>query len=202
MPSIIDPETTPPRRAIFGGSFDPVHLGHLGMVTASQGALELDEVIFVPCHVSPFKSGTVATGAQRMELLELAIRDSGFSWASVSPIEIDREGSSYSWETASFFAAEDSASEWYWILGTDQWDSIERWANPEILKELLHFVVLTRDGQPVSEREGWRYTAVPFSHPASSTVIRAGVEEKRGWVTPGVLEYCLENKLYQEAEEI
>jgi nicotinic acid mononucleotide adenylyltransferase len=86
---------------------------------------------------------------------------------------------------------------WHWIVGTDQWDAIDRWAEPEKLRDFLHFIVLTRDGDPVVERDGWRYTAVPFQHPASSTKIRENFADNVDWLVPGVADYCRELGLYQ-----
>ncbi|MCL4163509.1 UNVERIFIED_CONTAM: hypothetical protein GTU68_011004, partial [Idotea baltica] len=130
--------------AILGGSFDPVHLGHLGMAATVMEHTAIDRVIFVPCFVSPFKSGTVASAEQRLEMLELAVRDSGWKWASVSRFEIERPDSSYSWETAEHFAGEMPEIDLYWIVGTDQWEQLDRWAEPEKLRSLLKFIVLTR----------------------------------------------------------
>jgi len=183
-------------RAILGGSFDPVHRGHLAMAEAAMKATGLDEVVFVPCFVSPIKEGTFATGAQRYEMLKLAVEDASLPWASVSRYEIEREGPSYSWQTAAYFLEKEPLTEWHWIMGTDQWDSIERWANPEFLRDCLHFIVLNREGREVETRDGWNMTSVPFAHPASSTAIRGDVCAHEEWLTPGVISFCRENGLY------
>ncbi len=174
------------RLAIFGGSFDPVHSGHLAMAAVARERFALDGVVFMPCAVSPFKSGTVANGAQRLEMLVTAIREAGINWAVVSDFELNRPAPSYSWETARHFSASDPAVEWYWILGTDQWDRIESWAAPEELRNRLHFIVFTRAGAPVRDRPGWRFTPVEFEHPASSTAIRENFPACSGWLSPGV----------------
>lgn len=184
------------RRAVLGGSFDPVHFGHLELARVAREAAELEEILFMPCHLSPFKEGTVATAEQRFEMLRLAMEEGDLPWAAISTYELDRPQPSYSWETAHHLRAVHQGVDWHWIVGTDQWDSIERWAEPEKLREMLHFVVVTRDGQPVQEREGWRYTAVPFSHPASSTAIRKDLSGHRDWVADSVFRYCRENNLY------
>ncbi len=185
------------RAAIFGGSFDPVHLGHLGMVSEAITAAELDRVILMPCFVSPFKSGTVASGLQRAAMLDLAVKDELLEHVEISSFEIDRDQPSYSWETATHFCAEFPETEWHWILGTDQWDSIHRWAEPEKLRELLKFVIMTRDDEPVRERPGWDYLAVPYSHPASSSAIRENLASHASWMTPSVIAFCRDEALYQ-----
>ncbi len=186
----------PSRAAIFGGSFDPVHRGHLAMAAAAREAADLDLVLFVPAAVSPFKSGTVASGGQRREMLDIALAESGWDWAGVSDFELERPAPSYSWETARHFAEAFPGTEWHWMLGTDQWEQIDRWAEPEILREALSFLVFTRSGQTVRERPGWRYRAVPFEHPASSTAIRADFAAHRDWLTPGVAAYCEGEGIY------
>lgn len=194
------PPATPSRAAIFGGSFDPVHRGHLAMAERARAVAGLGRVVFMPAAVSPFKKATVADANQRREMLEIAVRESGFDWAEVSRLETERPAPSYSWQTARHFTESFPGTEWHWILGTDQWEQIERWAEPGMLRELLHFLVFTREGETVRNRPGWRRTAIPFAHPASSTAIRADLAGCREWLAPGVFRYCLENGLYGGSE--
>lgn len=167
------------------------------MVRLALEEAELEEVILMPCFVSPFKSGTEATAAQRFAMLELALRDEAIGAARVSSYEIGRDEPSYSVETAEHFAETFPDVEWHWILGTDQWDAIGQWAQPETLRRILRFLVLTRNGVPVKERPGWKYEALPFSHPASSSAIRADFEAHREWMTPSVVAYCEAEGLYR-----
>lgn len=184
------------RVAILGGSFDPVHLGHLGMVATVIEQTGIDRVIFVPCFVSPFKSGTVATPEQRLEMLELAVNDIGAEQVSISRFEVERPGASYSWETAEHFSRMMPDAQLHWIVGTDQWLQLERWAEPEKLRTLLNFLVLTRGESEVEDRAGWSHEAIPYEHPASSTKIREQFEENADWLTPSVVDYCREQRLY------
>lgn len=189
------------RVAILGGSFDPVHMGHLGMAATVIEHTKVDRVIFVPCFVSPFKSGTVASPAQRAEMLELTIRDSGWEWASVSRFEIERPEPSYSWETAEHFTRAMPEADLHWIVGTDQWEQLERWAEPEKLRSLLKFIVLTRGDAEVHPRSGWGHETLPFEHAASSTKIRERFAEHEEWLTPAVRAYCHEQGLYGAGEQ-
>lgn len=186
MTDIPQPGPDESRIAIFGGSFDPVHRGHLAMAAAARERLTLDEVVFMPCAVSPFKNGTVASGPQRLGMLEAAIRDEQLAWAAVSDFELNRPAPSYSWETARHFTATQPGVSWHWILGTDQWEQIHRWAEPEMLRSMLHFIVFSRVGTMVRDRPGWTYTPIEFEHPASSTAIRRDFAGHRDWLTPGV----------------
>lgn len=196
-----DPASTNSARAriaIFGGSFDPVHRGHLAMATAAREVAALSEVLFMPAAVSPFKKGTIASAEQRHHMLSLALADEGMDWARVSDFEWKRPGPSYSWKTARHFRSLQPDAEWCWILGTDQWEQIDRWAEPEQLRESLHFLVFTREGQIVRDRPGWRHTAIPFAHPASSTAIRSDFAGHRDWLTPGVAAFAEKEGIYQK----
>lgn len=166
------------------------------MAVAAREAADLERVVFVPAAVSPFKSGTVATGAQRREMLGIAVEEEGLGWAEVSRFELDRPAPSYSWETVRHMSETCPGTEWHWILGTDQWEQIERWAEPERLRQSLHFLVFTRQGQTVRERPGWRHTSVAFEHPASSSAIRTDFAGHRDWLTPGVAAYCEARGIY------
>ena len=188
----------PHRVALFGGTFDPVHQGHLELVILAKRTLDLNRVIFIPCSRSPFKNqSTIASSEQRLTLLQLAIEELGWrDWASVSRFEIDREPPSYSWQTADHYRErEESNTELYWIVGGDQWEQIEQWAEPERLKKLLHFIVVTRQDTEVHPREGWRATFLEFDHPASATAIREGKGEN-AWLPSSVAAYCDEHGLY------
>ena len=157
------------KTALFGGTFDPVHAGHLAIAAAAVEACQLDRVIFVPCYQSPHKQGKLATdGAHRLAMLELATAE--FPWAEVSTYELDREKPSYSWQTAEHFSNE--SEELHWILGADQWVALDRWSEPKTLARLLHFIVFPRDNLQLEPREGFRATFLDTRHPASATEIR------------------------------
>ena len=182
--------------AILGGSFDPVHRGHLAMAEAVIDAGVVDRILFLPCHVSPHKTGTIATSEQRLEMLRIALEDGAWSRASISRYEIEREKPSYSWQTITAFSESDPEVSWYWIVGTDQWNSLDRWARPDILREKLHFIVCPRGEDELVERADWHCTVIPFEHPASSTAIREDFEGHLDWLTPGVIDFCRKEGLY------
>ena len=100
----------PPRKiGLFGGTFDPVHLGHVHLATVAKDALELDQVRFLPCRISPHKAGTSpASGEHRCEMLRLATRD--LPWAVVDDFELHQREPSYSYETAEAMAVVSSPS--------------------------------------------------------------------------------------------
>ncbi|MFT5465232.1 MAG: nicotinate-nucleotide adenylyltransferase [Verrucomicrobiales bacterium] len=183
--------------ALFGGSFDPIHLGHTSLAQQTFAAAGLDRVIFVPCRQSPHKTKpTEATAEQRCEMIRLATSE--FDWAELSQIEIDRDEPSFSWLTAKEFAEREPEAELFWILGADQWDALETWAKPEILAELLTFLVFPRaNSEPIAPKTGFRSQQLPeFLHPASSTSIRDSAESAREFLDPKVFDYARSNQIY------
>lgn len=133
------------RVAIFGGSFDPVHFGHLWMAELSREAMNLDEVIFVPTATSPLKPhGPVASNEQRLAMLRLAL--SGHPQMRIDTREIDRGGTSYTIDTVRSLQAERPDVDWFLLVGTDAFNSLDRWKDPEILLRIITPVVLRRGG--------------------------------------------------------
>lgn len=103
------------RIGIFGGSFDPVHEGHIYLATLAKIAADLDEVWFLPCQISPHKLATPpSSGRDRVAALELAIRD--LSWARVNVTEIEIDGPSYSYQTMQKLNDKFPEYEWFWIM--------------------------------------------------------------------------------------
>ena len=198
-------EVPPPRRpqhCLFGGSFDPVHRGHLAMAEAARRQAGMERVIFLPCHQSPHKAGRPPLEAEkRLELLEMAL--DGLPWATLSTFELVRPGPSFSWETATHFSRLLPDVELCWLLGGDQWAALERWSHPEILARLLHFIVLPRAGHPAGPKAGFRATILPdFHHPASATAVRdaaakGDADTVRALTPPAVAEAILQRGYYR-----
>lgn len=182
------------RIALFGGSFDPIHLAHTLIAREAVAAAGLDRVYFIPARQSPHKTEAArATAEDRCEMIRLAIRE--LPWAHLDTLELERPAPSYSWQTAEAFQAAFPDAELFWIMGTDQWDALERWARPERLAELLTFVVFTRGGE-IAPKAGFRHLALEVHHPASSTAIRASREKAREFLDPAVYEYASARGLY------
>ncbi|MEK6232230.1 MAG: nicotinate (nicotinamide) nucleotide adenylyltransferase [Luteolibacter sp.] len=159
------------RIGIFGGSFDPVHDGHIHLADLARKVASLDEIWFLPCRISPHKTDNPPTpGVERVKWLELALAN--LPWGRIEKFELDAEGPSFSCRTIQALAAEYPGTEWFWIMGGDQWTALPTWKDPEIIAELASFIVLARNGEKVEERPGYRLHAVNGEHPASSTEIR------------------------------
>ncbi len=186
------------RIALFGGTFDPIHLGHTHLAEAAKFALALDAVRFIPCRISPHKGGTVPTPApDRLEMLRLATKD--LPWAVIDDVETAREGPSYSWQTAEEMKARFPEARLFWIMGTDQWDTLPDWAHPERLAACVEFIVFTRGTAP-SPRDGYILHALQGGHPASATGIREAIaagETEHPWLHPDVSRMIVERGFYR-----
>ncbi len=183
---------------LFGGTFDPVHLGHLHLAGLARAALTLDEVRFLPCPISPHKlSSTPVSGADRCEMLRLAT--AGLPWAVVDDFELRQPGPAFSYLAAEALAEKFPAARLYWIMGGDQWDALPAWENPERLACGVEFAVIARGGPP-QPRDGYRLHVVRGHHPASATAIRQALANgavSHEWLAPAVAEWIAANRLYR-----
>lgn len=133
-----------------GGSFDPVHHGHLLAAQDALEALGLEKVVFIPSARTPLKAGRPELSAEgRLELLALALE--GVPYFEASTMEVDRGGVSYTVETARSLRERYPRSELYWIIGADQARGLRQWHRIEELAGLLAFACV---GRPGSEEPG------------------------------------------------
>lgn len=186
----------PERVALFGGTFDPVHLGHTEIARAARNSLQLDLVVFIPCRQSPHKDApTVATQEQRLAMLALAL--AAESWATISDIELRLPQPSFSWLTAEALSQTYPDSNLYWLMGADQWDTIEQWERPSHLSELVEFIVHARDKEP-ADKNGFSAHHITGQHPASASEIRKQPHARSSeeWLHPDVARYLKEESIY------
>ena len=177
------------KMALLGGTFDPIHKGHLFIADRARERCGLDQVVFVPCWRSPHKQNTrSASPKDRLELCELECCD--LEWAEVCRWEIDREEPSYSWQTAEYFREKrGKQTRLFWILGADQWTALPRWSRPDYLRRLVEFIVFPRDDLDLRSMDGYRAVFLKDSMEVSSTRIReafANGEPVEEWVSPEV----------------
>ena len=186
----------PRRVALFGGTFDPVHRGHVLVAETARKELDLDLVVFIPCRQSPHKEdGTLATEDERIEMLELALE--GRPWASVSEIEIQLPPPSFSWITAEAMLEIYPKSRLFWLMGSDQWSVIQTWTRPDYLADLVEFIVHDREGG-AAPQPGFRAHFIAGAHPASASAIRAQAADAlpSEWLDPKVEHYIRSRGLY------
>jgi nicotinate-nucleotide adenylyltransferase len=162
---------------IFGGSFDPVHLGHLLVAQAAIEELGLDRLHFIPAAQSPFKPETKpAPDAVRLQWLRLAL--AGKSNCEIDAQEVRRGGISYTVDTLRDYAKRFAGAELFYLVGADNVPKLNAWREPAELARLAEFVAIPRPGgiAPVFPPpfRGRRLRGFPFA--VSSSEIRARVK--------------------------
>jgi len=188
------------RIGLFGGSFDPVHLGHLLVAQAAMEALSLLRLYFIPVAQSPFKPvSQPALGAERLRLLRLAL--AGKANCEVDDREIQLGGISYSVDTLRQYARLYPNVELFYLIGADNVANLPKWRDAAELARLAEFVAIPRPGEPsVSFPPPFRgrmLRGFPFG--VSSSQIRERVKAHLPidhLVTPAVAEAICNNRLY------
>lgn len=131
---------------LFGGSFDPVHLGHLLVAQAAREELGLDRLFFIPAAQSPFKPGTKsAPNADRLRFLHLAL--AGKTWCEIDEQELQRGGVSYTIETVRDYSRRFAGVRLFCIIGADHVQKLTSWRDADELARLTEFVVVPRPGE-------------------------------------------------------
>ena len=183
------------RIGIYGGTFNPVHHGHLILARQALEEFKLDRLVFVPAAESPFKiQNHSAPAGDRLAMLRLAI--AGEDRFSVDPLEIDRGGISYSIDTVKMFRNRDPGAELFFLVGEDNADRLTEWHRFEELKKLVCFVVLSRS----EDFQSPEYPVVQRRIEISSTEIRNRVanQESITYLVPeSVKHYIEQHQLYQ-----
>ncbi|MBI4798334.1 MAG: nicotinate (nicotinamide) nucleotide adenylyltransferase [Desulfarculus sp.] len=135
--------------AIFGGTFDPIHLGHLRAAQEVAEELELATVLFMPCADPVFPKDVRASAQHRLEMARLAVQ--GNPHFAVSDLEVRRGGKSYAVDTLEEMASRHPGRPLFWLIGADAFFKLHSWYQPRRLFELADFVVMTRPGAPGSD---------------------------------------------------
>jgi nicotinate-nucleotide adenylyltransferase len=134
------------RIGLFGGSFNPVHLGHLLVAQAAREELELSRLFFIPAAQSPFKPDQVPAPAEaRLQLLRLAL--AGQTECELDDQEIRRGGISFTIDTVRNYARRFPAAELFYLIGADHVGQLPQWREAVALARLVEFVVIPRPGK-------------------------------------------------------
>ncbi len=187
------------RLGIFGGSFNPIHYGHLLLAETAKDALALDRVVFVPTHTPPHKtSSQLLPGPARFELVQLAVRDNPVFVAS--DIEIQRKGTSYSINTVRSLHEQLPPAKLFLIIGEDM--LAVKWFAWEEIKRLCTVVAAHRPGSKPGKRQaGVKWLEMPESA-ISSTDIRKRVSSGRSirYLVPPIIERTILQRSFYRKE--
>ena len=200
------------RLAIMGGTFDPIHMGHLRMAYAVQQQLAFDKVVFLPSYIPPHKQtrSDFASWEDRLAMVQMAVQN--YADFVVSSLEFDRGGISYTYDTVNFLQELWPDAEIYLIIGEDSLTQLFTWYRVQDLLRLVHFVAAERPGYEGEEgvarltKAYGSWAAEKIIHAEvpetaiSSTEIRKRLREGkpvRGMVPMAVEQYIYERGLYR-----
>ncbi|MBP9866441.1 MAG: nicotinate (nicotinamide) nucleotide adenylyltransferase [Candidatus Omnitrophica bacterium] len=196
------------RIGIFGGSFDPIHQGHLAIARCALEQLSLDRVYFVPAARSPFKQKVSLTvsNADRVAMIRRLIEDN--PRFEVSTWELEQGGVSYTVDTLRHFRKEYPDSDCFFLMGEDSYGGFEGWKNPGEIRQLSHLVVAPRTASSgaskmtlgCADQDQPLYLNMPLCD-ISSTQLRVQLMQARETALAGlpgpVQQYIREHGLYQ-----
>jgi nicotinate-nucleotide adenylyltransferase len=197
------------RIGIFGGTFDPPHVGHLILAEESVWQLKLDHLLWVLTPISPFKKNLLISPLQdRMSMVLLAITDN--RKFKFSPIDVDRPPPHYAVDTLTLLRKASPQDEFYYLIGADSLNDLSAWHKPTELVSLCHGVgVMLRQGESIDVNRlnktipGLSAKLILLETPIiqiSGSDIRARVQngrEFRYFVTDAVYQYIVEHNLYK-----
>lgn len=198
------------RIGILGGTFNPIHNGHIQMAKYSHDAAKLDKVILMPTFVPPHKESTNLVSCEhRLNMCRLACLN--LPYAEVSDFEIKLEGKSYTYRTLELLKSHNKNDEFFFIVGADMFLSMQNWKNPEIIFELATVIAIPRDEDSVSElKEHYNNVLKKMGAKAivlkdsvltvSSTYIRDNIDNQsalQSLIDSRVYNYIKENNLYR-----
>lgn len=188
------------RLGLFGGTFDPVHYGHLRCALSIKKEFSLDRLLLVPSKSPVHKDGAAASGEDRARMIELALAE--FPELELSRAEIDRETASYSVLTVRAVAAAHPGAELFFVLGADAFNTIRTWREYESLGSMVTYIVMCRGEEGINPALSAE-NRVLFAHnelvEASSTGVREKIrsEDSLDGILPDVvLRYIREKRLY------
>ena len=202
------------RIGIYGGTFNPPHIGHLRAAEQAAQVLRLDRVLLIPDRIAPHKTmpPNSATGGQRLEMLRIAAK--GVPRLAVSDLELRREGVSYTWETVQQLKEENPGAQLVLLMGSDMFLSFSTWKYPERILENASLGVFFRGDKQEKERvrayreellsQGYRVELVENDITAiSSTQMRRLLAFRCAgeFLPEGVLDYIREYRLYDTRAE-
>jgi nicotinate-nucleotide adenylyltransferase len=184
---------------ILGGTFNPIHIGHLILAEEVREKLELDKVIFVPTYIPPHKQNSdVAAAVERLRMVKAAIKGNLHFFAS--DIEIKRKGPSYTVDTVKALNKKFPGDEMYFITGSDLLKYLDEWKDFRALLRLVKFVVATRPGYPLEKIPSYVRRVSIRAVDVSAFEIRQCIKGRKSFrylVPESVFVYINKKKLYK-----
>lgn len=199
---------------IIGGTFNPIHNGHILLALYCKEQIGLDKIIFIPTYTPPHKiSDNLASEADRLNMCRIAVKK--YSNFYVSDIEIKRKGKSYTYETLSELKAVYKSDTLYFVVGADMFLTLDKWKNPDIIFKNAFIAAVPRNSSDFAQLSDYYKRvlkplgakAVILDKPVltvSSTFIRRNIVFDKNiepLIDEDVYEYIKQNDLYKECRE-
>jgi nicotinate-nucleotide adenylyltransferase len=183
---------------ILGGTFNPIHTGHLILAEEAREKLGLDKVIFVPAFLPPHKDDSgIAPARMRLEMVKLAIKGNRFF--AVSDIEIIRNGRSYTIDTLKELRDRFAGDELYFIVGSDLLKYLDVWKDLNEIVKMVKFICATRPGYPLEKIPNYIATLPIRAVDISAFEVRSAIKDGRSFrylVPDKVFDYINRKRLY------
>lgn len=186
---------------VFGGSFNPVHLGHIYLAQAFYESLSLDKCLLTPAKYSPLKSEQdlqhYAEDFHRLKMLEIAIKD--FPYFEIENFELQNDRISFTINTLKYLRNKYSDSEFFLLIGTDQYNNFNKWKDFREILNIAKLCVVERPNENIIQNEIGYIKIQSELYNISSTQIRKNVKSNLpidNLVNPLIENYIYENKLY------
>lgn len=182
--------------AFFGGSFDPIHIGHILVARDVVELCNIEKIYFMPAFISPFKPPSIASPEQRLHMLKLALEDE--PWAFIETIELERKEISYTYNSAILLEAKYDLTPTF-IIGYDAYLSLEKWHKYKELLNIAKFIVVNRNiKEDFTNKNNIRFCPTKNIE-ISSTMIRRRLKEGKSvryMIPDNVLEYIKKEGIY------
>jgi nicotinate-nucleotide adenylyltransferase len=189
--------------ALFGGSFNPIHNGHINVINQILKSKKIDEVWIIPCRNHAFSKGIISS-RDRVKMIEISIE--GLENVRVEKIEVESEEINYTVNTIKKLK-EKYDYDFSWIIGSDVFREIEKWYKYKELFRLVDFIIQEREGYPLKEIEGMRVSSILTAGKSSisSSSIRNKIKKEeliQELVPETVLEFIKKNNLYKKIKNV
>ena len=197
---------------IFGGTFNPIHLGHIRLGQLVLDEIKLDKILFIPDNTPPHKSNKeLASGTYRLEMINISLKD--HKNMESSDIELKREGKSYTYETLLELKKQNPNDELFLLTGADMFLTLDKWREPETIFETANIIGVPRVDSDFEKMEEYAENVIkPMGakvfmlsqtvfDTASSTYVRDNIDDYqkiRDMITPEVYGYITEKNLYRK----
>ena len=136
---------------LLGGTFDPIHNGHLHLVKAAAKRIGFDQLRIIPCRQPPHRDAPIASASQRLEMLQLAITETPEFVVEICELESDEP--SYAFETLSILRGKNAQARFCWIMGLDAFQNFTQWFRWRQILELTHLLIVQRPGYQVEQNQ-------------------------------------------------